>query len=270
MVVHVVVVVGVSPNSGGITDATLHDDECTAHGSSENECAFNALQRRAAVDVAQHRHAQVPMSEKEAGEIGTSAAAGKVAEAGPHGFDLEKNVTVGDLHPGATGLYSCKFVPYSGKPVGAESCFCHKVANPTCVGKPCTCREGCSGFALESTESSTFINRASTTCKGAYLTIPRAYFTDIYDAKVKCGSGLYSLLKGMLQAGYTAYQRVQRGPVMQCVHKPAHVSVHWMHLHTFCKEGRIDGMPNRATAICEEMASYADAGRVAALMSRFR
>mmetsp|Transcript_81274 Transcript_81274/g.225833 ORF Transcript_81274/g.225833 Transcript_81274/m.225833 type:complete len:248 (-) Transcript_81274:249-992(-) len=231
------VLLGVAPPaSGGPADTALLDDEC--HAASDGGCALNALQRRAA--VAQHHYE----------------------------FDLARdpeNITIVSAQKGAS---SCSFVPYSGPESGAESCFCHKGGNAACVDKPCSCREGCSNH--HGGASSTFRNLAPTNCPGAYLTIPRAYVKDLGDARRQCGAGLQGMLRGMLQAGFSAYQRLQAGSVMQCIHLSGHVSVQWLHLHTFCTGGSVDGMPNSATAVCEEMASMSDADRIASSMASFR
>mmetsp|Transcript_18150 Transcript_18150/g.31845 ORF Transcript_18150/g.31845 Transcript_18150/m.31845 type:complete len:267 (+) Transcript_18150:127-927(+) len=168
------------------------------------------------------------------------------------------------------GGYACPMVPYTGPPHGAASCFCHKAQNPTCRDKACTCREGCEDVAVQShRETVTFLNeKKARHCKStvAMLTIPRPYFKHIGKMKHDCGSGSQQLLETMFISGATAYEKQtgDSGPVMQCIHKPGHVSVGWLHLHTFCPSGNVDGMPNRHVAFCKVMQSKADAPNVAA------
>jgi len=248
--------------ASGSTDPALADDECAGGVDLDGTCALNALQRKASAGRAKH-------DADAAADVSMAERLSSISQGLQLAVDAE-NVSRTELSMTQESEGSCKLVAYTGPKEGAASCFCHKVRNPSCVGRPCTCREGCMGFALAGSESSTFFNRARTSCRGAYLTIPRTYFMDLADARHKCGYGLIGLLTGMLQSGFLAYQGVQAGPVMQCIHLPGHVSVRWLHLHTFCKEGRIDGLPNRATAICEEMHSFADAGRIAREMARQR
>merc|ERR1712087_1022657 len=102
-----------------------------------------------------------------------------------------------------------------------EADFCHYASNPGCGGK------GASGVA-------TFNNkkRARGCSHAAKLTIPRSYVRDINDLQKKCGqAGTQQMLKEMLISGYNSYGERH---VVQCIHQPQTVSVHWLHLHTFC------------------------------------
>lgn len=167
----------------------------------------------------------------------------------------------------ASRTYGCSTTPYRGPNVGAASCFCHRAGNPSCRSVPCSCSEGCTGNLAENSQTVSFRNWAGTSCRGAILTIPKAYHRDISSLKRDCGGGSQALLGQMLLDGFNAYQGVMPGPVMQCVHKAASVSVPWLHLHTFCEDGEVDGMPNRAVAYCAVMSSAAEAWSIAAKFS---
>jgi len=251
-----------------VATAAAADDDCAAGDVVAGACALSALQRMARVGKVRLSNGGAPEAEHDAAESAPLPEGSTIP-----GINLApdaENITTGIVGARPKTHFSCDFVPYSGEAEGAESCFCHKVRNPTCARKECTCREGCGGFSVTNSESSTFRNRAHTNCNGAYLTIPRSYFTDLHDAKSKCRRGLKNLLEGMLQAGFNAYQQVQQGTVMQCIHLPQYVSVHWLHLHTFCEDGQVDGMPNHNTAICAKMHSREDAGHIAAAMAEYR
>jgi hypothetical protein len=78
------------------------------------------------------------------------------------------------------------------------------------------------------------------------------------------------LLEAMLVDGFTLYQQkiavVHDERVNQCIHHSAVVSVKWLHLHTFCSEGNVDGQPNDKYSYCFKMANLADAPSVAKAM----
>eukprot|EP00930_Biecheleria_cincta_P096198 TRINITY_DN88078_c0_g1_i1.p1 TRINITY_DN88078_c0_g1~~TRINITY_DN88078_c0_g1_i1.p1 ORF type:complete len:346 (-),score=51.17 TRINITY_DN88078_c0_g1_i1:38-1075(-) len=174
-------------------------------------------------------------------------------------------------HPSGTTL--CPMKPYNGPTSGAASCFCHKAGNPTCIRKQCSCREGCRQANVhQSSETSTFVNRNAkvSRCqkKVSMLTIPRSYFKDIGDMLKVCRGGTERLLTVMLIKGAEEYAREtgSGGSVMQCIHKSEHVSVNWLHLHTFCPAGHVDGMPNKRLAFCQLMHHEGDAARVASLL----
>jgi len=120
---------------------------------------------------------------------------------------------------------------------------------------------------LQSGEATTFTNKSPTSCKSAMLTIPKTFLGDIGDAKRKCGAGgAASLIAGMLRQSFNAYQSVTPGTVYQCIHKAGSVSVHWLHLHTFCPDGRVDNMPNKHSALCYHMSSTGEANQIASDM----
>jgi len=165
--------------------------------------------------------------------------------------------------------YACPMVPYHGPAHGPASCFCHKAKNPVCRDKPCTCREGCEDAAVsEQRETVTFVNQKKVhgcATPAAMLTIPRPYYKHIGDLLGQCGDGTEQLLATMFINGAAAYaeQTGNTGPVMQCIHKPGHISVPWLHLHTFCPSGRVDGMPDKQVSMCRVMENDDDAAQVA-------
>lgn len=232
------------------------DDECAAAGGAfeEGACAFSALQRRASAG----RETTLP-----------ETPAGDAIEPPVPEEDVVAQVEGGSEADRSHS--SCPIVPYDGPEEGAASCFCHKVGNPQCAGKPCACREGCSGIVRQGSESTTIQNRAATSkCNAAYLTMPRAYFKNIADGREKCEGGFEALLTSMLIHGFTSYQSVHAGPVVQCFHKAHSVSVDWLHLHTFCAGGRIDGLPNHDTAYCANMTSPEAAAEIAHKFAKHR
>lgn len=165
--------------------------------------------------------------------------------------------------------YACPMIPYDGPAHGAASCFCHKAGNPACREKPCTCREGCEQVAVsQHRETVTFVNTKKVShcaSKSSMLTIPKPYFRDMADLLKKCSPGIETLLETMFVNGASAYTTKTGyvGPVMQCIHKPGHISVPWLHLHTFCPSGRVDGMPDKNVAMCRVMNNEHDAAQVA-------
>lgn len=232
------------------------DDECASEGSAD--CAVVALQHKA-------------------GRLVKSALVGLEAhlrDAGTSGADLEAHASdlvalrqnwthSQDLAPHIQAG-TCSMNLYKGPPTGAEACFCQKAHNPNCMNKPCECREGCQGMIYQHASSMSFENRALTTCPLALLTIPRSYFSDIADLKRSCGGGAYSLLTSMLVDSYVTYATLaQSGTVWQCIHDVRHLSVHWLHLHTFCPEGTVDQLPSIKIAYCSKMTSIMEAGTVA-------
>lgn len=55
---------------------------------------------------------------------------------------------------------------------------------------------------------------------------------------------------------------------MQCVHSSSYVTIPWLHLHTFCQSGTVDGMPlsppqNNMVAYCSRMGSVEEASALA-------
>lgn len=194
-----------------------------------------------------------------------SAAPAPESQRAPDTPRPEHNFSAGKRHAG----YTCPMIPYDGPARGAASCFCHKAGNPVCRDKPCTCREGCEeGAVSQHRETVTFVNTKKVShcsSNSSILTIPRTYFRDMADLLKKCSSGIEDLLQTMFVNGASAYtkQTSHVGPVMQCIHKPGHISVPWLHLHTFCPSGRVDGMPNKNVAMCKVMNNEHDAAQVA-------
>merc|ERR1712217_781767 len=60
------------------------------------------------------------------------------------------------------------------------------------------------------------------------------------------------------------YERYGAGSVLQCIHKPQTVTVHWLHMHSFCVGGRVDDLPSH-DALCAEMTSSSQAEHIAEL-----
>mmetsp|Transcript_67523 Transcript_67523/g.141136 ORF Transcript_67523/g.141136 Transcript_67523/m.141136 type:complete len:257 (+) Transcript_67523:408-1178(+) len=208
------------------------DDECRSGEEGPHDCAMSALQLKAKVST----------------EGEPIAAQVQIAEGD------EDNATS-----------SCAFRVFEGQNRGAEACFCHKSSNPGCTKLPCACREGCAGYRIQHRESISFHNYAKTQCPTAMLTLPRSFYKDISDLKNSCGGGAAGLLAAMLVDGFNSYHMSggPLGPVMQCIHKPWQVSVHWLHLHTFCTWGTIDQMPNAQNAFCHVMNSVGEATTLA-------
>lgn len=64
------------------------------------------------------------------------------------------------------------------------------------------------------------------------------------------------MLKSMLHSGFSTYRsHGHSGPVQQCIHQSWAVSVHWVHLHSFCTGARFDGMPG-GSSLCATMDSH--------------
>mmetsp|Transcript_31882 Transcript_31882/g.80832 ORF Transcript_31882/g.80832 Transcript_31882/m.80832 type:complete len:294 (-) Transcript_31882:192-1073(-) len=251
------------------------DDECaTAEGTGG--CAMNALQLKVRSSKGSGSSALADAAviadilEAHLLTFGLPAADGE--ERGVAGADavvLAQNVSnnaskePATKTSGAAAYGSCTSAVYHGPSHGAEACFCQKAHNAACVALPCACREGCAGFEYQNAGVISFRNSARTDCSGAMLTIPRAYFADISHLG-QCGTGASSLLTSMLMDGFNAYHMsVGSGPVMQCIHKASTASVHWLHLHSFCPDGQVDGLPNKNDAYCSLMTSVGEAGEIA-------
>lgn len=159
---------------------------------------------------------------------------------------------------------SCDF-EYNGGP--ASRCFCQIAGNPGCSKQPCSCPQGCAGTAKEHARSSTFTNFAKAKhCERntGLLTIPKSYYSNIQFLRTWCPTGMTGLLEEMLRESFRTYQGlVAPSPVRQCIHSADHTSAAWLHLHTFCPEGVLDGMPNPEVAWCASMSSADEAPELA-------
>lgn len=150
-------------------------------------------------------------------------------------------------------------------------CFCQLAGNPGCEGKPCDCPQGCTGESWRHELSVTFVNRVHASGPGcrsatALLTIPKSYMKDVGYLKLWCPAGTAPLLAEMLREGFRSYQdHVSPGPVRQCIHSGASVSVPWMHVHTICQGGVVDRMYGTGPASwCEDMFNVEQAETLAA------
>mmetsp|Transcript_69652 Transcript_69652/g.166228 ORF Transcript_69652/g.166228 Transcript_69652/m.166228 type:complete len:242 (+) Transcript_69652:68-793(+) len=131
-----------------------------------------------------------------------------------------------------------------------EMAFCHRASNP-----------GCGGYATSGVASFNNRIRAQGCTIGPVLTVPRSYVRDI-SVLAKTPGGFATLVQ-MLQSGFQLYEgKGHRGPVWQCIHAPRHVSVRWLHLHTFCLEGKVDNLPTHHD-YCAKMSSITQAAGIA-------
>jgi len=107
-----------------------------------------------------------------------------------------------------------------------------------------------------------FDNKHTASCPvKPLLTIPRAYIRDFNDLKRR--EGARELLVEMLTQGFQEYgARGHEGPTQMCIHYPNVVSVHWLHLHSFCVGVKFDGMPG-GPSMCEVMGDVGQAGQIA-------
>lgn len=137
----------------------------------------------------------------------------------------------------------CNFFEY---PNGSADCFCQLAGHASCVDRPCSCEQGCESKIWQASEAVTFQNlRQAGLCQEtrALLTIPQAYFEHVGMLARWCPNGTQRLLRKLLENGFQTYQeQVARQPVKQCVHAPEIVSQPWLHVHTICLEGVIDGL----------------------------
>lgn len=151
-------------------------------------------------------------------------------------------------------------------------CFCQRAGNHGC-GSDCSCKPlGCDVIWKHSV-TVTFPNVAKAKhCKNgkdkALLTIPKSYVGDLNQLHKKCGGSMLSILSMMLKDGFSTYQeQVAKGPVLQCIHAPGHITVPWLHLHTFGAGGEVDAMPlspptENSIAYCGEMKDLSEAGEL--------
>lgn len=126
-------------------------------------------------------------------------------------------------------------------------CFCQLAGNAHCASDACACSQGCEETIVAQTSRSvTFENLARAgICEEtkALLTIPKAYFEHISFLLQWCPSAARTLLIEMMEKGFNTYQsEVKEGPVKQCVHAAKAISIPWLHVHTFCADGLMDGM----------------------------
>ncbi|CAE8676063.1 unnamed protein product [Polarella glacialis] len=151
----------------------------------------------------------------------------------------------------ADGQNIIPMIPYQyNSDQGAEAIFCRKAGNP-----------GCGGDTPGGVVTFDNIRQAQGCSITPTLTIPRSYVRDIDDLRSMPWAEF--TLVSMLKSGFEAYHaRGYRGKALQCIHRADHVSVHWLHLHTFCGSGRFEGMPG-SISICARMSSLDDAGRIA-------
>mmetsp|Transcript_49959 Transcript_49959/g.108610 ORF Transcript_49959/g.108610 Transcript_49959/m.108610 type:complete len:214 (-) Transcript_49959:315-956(-) len=177
-------------------------------------------------------------------------------------------VVAGVSHCSALASY-CPQTRYDGPDSGTELCFCQLAENAGCRGETCSCPQGCS-VTWPHEQTVTFANLLhpiDCPTQTALLTIPRSYYHDIVKLKHCCGSRhdeMQKLIAEMLRNGFDSHQQhVGEGPVLQCIHSPADISVGWLHLHTFCQGGRLpqDGLPpaNASSAYCAVMHSLDEA-----------
>lgn len=131
-------------------------------------------------------------------------------------------------------------------PGGAARCFCQLAGNAGCAAQNCTCPQGCNNLASGTNRTVTFKNLAKAgECSQttALLTIPRSYFAHIDYLAQWCPAGMRSILVEMLESGFKSYQdQIAHSPVKQCVHGASLISQAWLHIHTFCPDGIMDGM----------------------------
>jgi len=172
------------------------------------------------------------------------------------------NNALAGAHVAAEGEH-CYFKFQNNGHTGHADCFCHLAGNWGCSKSGCACQQGC-GVVWRNSISVTFPNlkKASGCAAGAetaLLTIPKSYLSNLRAVQQKCGESIVPLLTALLMDGYQSYQdKVAKGPVQQCVHSPAHVTVPWLHLQSFCPHGSVDGMPlsppqSNSVAYCERM-----------------
>merc|ERR1712070_551198 len=67
--------------------------------------------------------------------------------------------------------------------------------------------------------------------------------------------------------GYASQFGQQR--VWQCIHHSNSISVWWLHLHTFCSTGHVDGLPNDRVGYCAQMSSLDDAQPLSEEMTKW-
>lgn len=149
----------------------------------------------------------------------------------------------------------------------AEMCFCKLAGNAGCEQHECTCPQGCEKASRDDSTASFYNRNRATGCVNqphkAVLTIPRSFFSSIRALHKLCPGGMYSLVTLMIQRGFLSYGGGQQ--VRHCIHSADHVSNDWFHLHTFCADGQLDGLPsNWHVGWCGQMDSLEQASTLAA------
>jgi len=106
------------------------------------------------------------------------------------------------------------------------------------------------------------------------LTIPVPYYRDILSLSLSC-DGAQDLLTTLLRAGRRVFRETGAGgfdrpaPQYQCIHLLAHVSVHWLHVHTFIGTAD-DSLPNKpplAVCVGADILAYEAAARLLSMVS---
>lgn len=132
-----------------------------------------------------------------------------------------------------------------------EMAFCHRAGNP-----------GCGGWATGGVASFFNRNKGHGCPTSPILTIPRSFIKDF--SQLRSIPGNTNLLSMMLTTGFQQYMSHHGAPpVWQCIHRAKTVSVRWLHLHTFCSEGKVDGLPSHGS-YCAKMYSPSQAYGIAA------
>eukprot|EP00440_Ansanella_granifera_P076792 gb/GFBE01083328.1/.p1 GENE.gb/GFBE01083328.1/~~gb/GFBE01083328.1/.p1 ORF type:complete len:289 (+),score=21.18 gb/GFBE01083328.1/:1-867(+) len=108
-------------------------------------------------------------------------------------------------------------------------------------------QRSCGSGSLEVTdETASFFNRGS---RSDVLTVPIQYFRDIRRLSEQCPDNAVQLLVELLAAGRRVFVSTAAGgpgspaPETQCVHLYPHLSVPWLHVHTFIGRVRSEGLP---------------------------
>eukprot|EP00434_Breviolum_minutum_P012261 symbB.v1.2.010808.t1/scaffold712.1/size170421/7 len=155
----------------------------------------------------------------------------------------------------------------------AVQCFCF-MSGQCITPTTCSCFQGCSEDVVQHHRlTATFrnINNASSCSSqtsSALLTIPRKYFRSIDDLLQSCSlPAAHEIVEEALAKSFEIFQERSHGPVQQCIHAPNMQTVRWMHIHSLCGDGSLDGMPGVATeSWCGNMTSSSEASSLASKM----
>jgi len=136
-----------------------------------------------------------------------------------------------------------------------ELCFCQLAGNRGCKS-PCVCPSGCTNVTWAATKrTATFKNKKRSRGCGpsseVLLTVPKTFVKDTHDLKENACKR--NIVKDLLKDSFEVWQtQVASGPVHQCFHSRHSATVKYLHLQTFCGEGRFHGMPTheRKVAAC--------------------